>query len=77
ETFGLLQRDAIIVEQGQYVASNQSLGTLLVHGPSAHIHFGIYSDNQDKCPYLYFSASAKATFEAYFYLVNYTPYWCM
>jgi len=77
ETYGQMQRDAILVNQGQYVEANQSIGSLLVHGSGAHIHFGIYSNNEDKCPYSYFSPSAKAIFEAHFYSVNYTQHWCM
>ncbi|MHA1651146.1 MAG: M23 family metallopeptidase [Candidatus Helarchaeota archaeon] len=77
ETYGQMQRDAILVSKGQYVEANQTLGSLLVHGPGAHIHFSVYSNDVGQCPYNYFSPSAKATFEAHFYLVNCTQYWCM
>ena len=76
ESYGQLQRDAIIVNTGQFVSANQPLGTLLCHGEGAHIHFQVSSNNVQCCPYTYFSASAKAAFAAQFYLVNYTPYWC-
>ncbi|MHA1232550.1 MAG: hypothetical protein ACTSPQ_18115 [Candidatus Helarchaeota archaeon] len=77
ESYGQKQRDAIIVQNGQYVKANQSLGNLLVHGPGAHIHFGVYYNGNDKCPYNYFSSEAKVIFENIFYRVNYTRYWCM
>ncbi|MFX1296066.1 MAG: hypothetical protein ACFFD2_14605 [Promethearchaeota archaeon] len=77
ESYGILQKDAIIVNEDQYVEANQTLGDLLCHGEGSHIHFMIRKENIDYCPYTYFSPSAKSIFAAQFYLVNYTPYWCM
>jgi hypothetical protein len=77
ESFGLLQKDAIVVTTDQFVKANQTLGDLLCQGAHAHIHFMIRKSNTDYCPYIYFSSSAQITFAAQFYLVNYTPYWCM
>jgi len=77
ESYGQVQRDAIIVNTGQYVIANQTLGTLLYHGEGAHIHFQVSFGDAERCPYIYFSPSAQATFAAQFFLVNYTPYWCM
>ena len=77
ETYGQLQRDEIVVNVGQYVEANQTLGNLISHGSSTHIHFGIYSNNDDKCPYIYFSTAEKAVFEAQFALVNFSAHWCM
>ncbi|MHA1264975.1 MAG: M23 family metallopeptidase [Candidatus Helarchaeota archaeon] len=77
ETYGQLQRDAIIVNLGQYVEENQSIGNLLFHGHGAHIHFGIYDNSVAKCPHSYFTSTAKSAFDAYFFSVNYTPSWCM
>ncbi len=77
ETYGQLQRDAIPFNTGQYIEANQSLGTLLYHGPGTHIHFSVSSGDTRFCPFTYFSPTAQASFASQFYLVNYTPYWCM
>ena len=77
ESFGKLQRDAIVVTRGQYVQANQTLGNLLYHGAYAHIHFGIKTFSTDLCPYTYFSSAAKTAFENQFPNVNTTLHWCM
>ena len=75
ETYGALQASAITVVRGQYVAANQSLGSLLAHGDHAHVHFAVRSWGNGLCPYYYFTESAKAVFAARFALVNITAGW--
>lgn len=76
-TYGALQDQAIIVTAGQYLAANQTIGQLLVHGSHAHIHVSVRSWKTDLCPYYYFSSAAKAIFDVEFYKVNITPSWEM
>jgi len=64
ETFGNIQLDSIIIELNQEITQSQLIGELLIHEPSAHIHFGLYKGVDDVCPYQYFSAEAKAIFDA-------------
>ncbi len=77
ETYGQMQRDSIPFTSGQYIEANQSLGTLLVHEPGATLHISVKSGDTKLCPYTYFSPAAQAAFEAQFWLVNYSSYWCM
>ncbi|HUX99893.1 MAG TPA: hypothetical protein VMV49_10085 [Candidatus Deferrimicrobium sp.] len=77
ESFGIIQKNAIGVTQNQFIEVNETIGNLLHHGEATHIHFSVYSNNVGVCPYNYFTSSAKITFETQFYLVNYTPYWCI
>ncbi|MHA1836018.1 MAG: hypothetical protein ACTSYQ_03730 [Candidatus Odinarchaeia archaeon] len=70
ETYGQLQRDQIIVNQGDFIEANQTIGTLLIHGKGAHVHFTVRSYDTDVCPYQYFTPEAKATFEELFYEFN-------
>ncbi|NHJ05501.1 MAG: hypothetical protein EAX90_11805 [Candidatus Heimdallarchaeota archaeon] len=63
ETFGNIQLDSIIIELDQEIIQGQLIGELLIHEPSAHIHFGLYKGVDAVCPYQYFSAEAKAIFD--------------
>ncbi len=77
ETYGQYQRDAIIVEVGQILNVNETIGNLLVHGDGAHIHFGLLTYGTGVCPYQHFTSEAKALFDAVFPYVNYTSSACM
>jgi len=63
ETYGRYQLDAIIVQVGDHVYANQTIGELLHHGSGAHIHFGIIDNSEWVCPYQYFTADAQSTFQ--------------
>jgi len=77
ETYGALQASAISVIRGQHIAANQTIGSLLVHGQYAHVHFGVRSWGNDVCPYYYFTEPAKASFAFQFARVNITSGWDM
>lgn len=77
ETYGQYQRDAIIVEVGQILHVNETIGSLLVHGSGAHIHFGLLTYGTAVCPYRYFTPEAKAIFDAVFPHVNSTASPCV
>jgi hypothetical protein len=77
QTDGQLQADAILVKAGDKVQQGQALGNLLHHGTGCHVHFGLLSNNNAVCPYTYFSAPAKATFDGYFTKYNYTAHACV
>ncbi len=70
ETYGNLQLDAILVEVNQTIIQGQLLGQLLMHEPSAHIHFGLYKIYDTVCPYQYFSPEAKAIFDYLWVALN-------
>ena len=81
ETYGIFQRDAIIVEEGDLIERGEILGELLCHGPGAHIDFGLKDQDEDSCTYQYFSETAKTTFDLLWSLYGYgddswyiTPY---
>ncbi|WEU40874.1 MAG: M23 family metallopeptidase [Candidatus Odinarchaeum yellowstonii] len=78
ETYGALQFQAIIVRVGQFVAANQTIGNLLCHGSYAHIHFGLYFNEEAVCPYPYFTPSAQSTFqELYMKVGQPAGDWCI
>lgn len=66
ETFGDIQKDAIVVEVNHYVSRGEVLGELLYHGDGTHIHFGVKYKGNDVCPYNYFSNEAKILFDSLF-----------
>ncbi|NHJ87326.1 MAG: hypothetical protein FK734_17815 [Asgard group archaeon] len=63
ETFGNIQFNAIAIELNQTVIEGQFIGQLLMHEPSAHIHYGLYKKVDAVCPYEYFSPEAKSIFD--------------
>jgi len=67
-TAGALQSDAVPVILGQYIAQNQSVGNLLVHGPLSQVHFGIWSYGEWVCPHDYFTPLARDIFDTQFAL---------
>ena len=78
ETYGQLQLEAINVTVGQRVSANQSLGMILCHGSGAHIHFGLYYNDDYVCPYSYFTAEAKTVFEVLYSVCGNPPDdWCI
>ncbi|NHJ87436.1 MAG: M23 family metallopeptidase [Asgard group archaeon] len=64
ETFGDIQRNAIVVHVNQIVLPGEVLGQLLNHGEGCHIHFMIKYKGESVCPYLYFSEDAKNLFDS-------------
>jgi hypothetical protein len=77
ESIGQLQRQAIIVEVGQHLLANETIGNLLVHGEYAHVHFQINTYDNAVCPYLYFTPEAKSLFDSVFYKINITANICL
>nr|MDO8110867.1 hypothetical protein [Candidatus Sigynarchaeota archaeon] len=67
---GQLQADAITVKAGTKIQQDESIGNLVCHGEGCHIHFGLRSSSTDVCPYPYFSAPAKTSFDALFAILN-------
>lgn len=76
ETEGQLQANEITVSRGQLLKKGDTIGNLVSHGDGTHIHFGIYHNGHDVCPYLYFNATAKTIFEARYALVGFPTSWC-
>jgi len=76
ESFGNLQKDALIIKVGQKVNQGEILGQLLYHGDGTHIHFMIRVNREDACPYQFFSASAKAIFDPLWNLYGTTSIVC-
>jgi murein DD-endopeptidase MepM/ murein hydrolase activator NlpD len=66
ESYALLQRDALAIDEGDILEKGDFIGNLLVHGSGSHIHFGMYDEslkeNKTLCAYNYFSESAKTIF---------------
>ncbi len=63
ESFGNYQLDSIVVNVNQNITQGELLGQLLMHEPSAHIHYGLYKKIDAVCPYQYFSTDAKIIFD--------------
>ena len=68
ETYANLQRDAINLKVGQTVERGDSLGYLLSHGESAHIHFGLKESGENVCPYNFMIPSTQSTVDHFFAL---------
>jgi hypothetical protein len=68
ETYGNLQREALIIKVGQTVERGESLGFLLWHGSGTHIHFGLKESGDNVCPYQFMIPSAKSTIDYFFAL---------
>jgi len=76
ETYANYQADALVAKIGQVLEKGDLIGTLMKYGDSAHVHFGMKENHQDVCPYLFLTASAKATFDQLFAKVGYTTNPC-
>ncbi len=76
EGLGGIQGDAISVEVGQYIGAGGTLGSLLCHGSSAHLHFGLLHNGEEICIYPYFTDPAKIAFADQFARVGTTAAWC-
>lgn len=58
---GQTQRATIAVSVGQPVSQGDIIGTLLVVGNGAHVHFGLNQNNTAICPEPFFTAAAKTS----------------
>lgn len=58
---GQTQRANITLSVGQSVAQGDIIGTLLVVGNGAHVHFGLLQNNTAICPEAFFTAVAKTS----------------
>ncbi len=74
---GQQQANAITANIGTIVNKNQSLGQLLSQGDGSHVHFGIKGSGGDLCPYLYWTPTAKTTFDIQFAILNRSLAPCM
>ncbi|MBN2152918.1 MAG: hypothetical protein JW839_15815 [Candidatus Lokiarchaeota archaeon] len=75
QEMGRIQAGAIFVEVGQYVGANETLGFLLCHGSSAHLHFGVVHNGAEVCPYQCLTDPAKIIFADRFAKVGTTAHW--
>ena len=56
---GQTQLDNIFVSKGQDVQLGDLIGNLFFGANGTHVHFGVRENNDDICPELYFTASAR------------------
>ncbi|MHA1112543.1 MAG: M23 family metallopeptidase [Promethearchaeota archaeon] len=70
ETAGTEQLDAITVEIGQEVVAGQVIGQLIYASSGTHIHYMLHKNGEAVCPYLYFSPTAKSTFDTLWPLIG-------
>ncbi len=73
EAEGQLQANAIVVQIGMKISAGAKLGTLLWHGEGCHIDFGLGSNWVRICPYPYFDAGAKVSFDYLFAIYKKNP----
>ena len=76
QSAGQVQANAITVKFGDRIHQGEVIGTLLSQGSGSHVHFGLLSWGTAVCPYHYFSAAAKSTFDVYFTEYNSSAFVC-